>query len=96
MLNILGHPQPPTPMKTDNKTAAAFSKQTLKPKRSKSWDMRYYWIQDRVTQDQFIIYWEEGLNNFADYFTKHFSSSYNQKIRSNYILKGYNIYHQIQ
>ena len=40
---------------------------------------------------QFIIYWEEGLTNFADYFTKHFSSSYHQKIRSTYILKGYNI-----
>ena len=56
MLKILGHPQPPTPLKTDNKTAAAFSHNTLKPKRSKSWDMQYHWIKDRSTQNQFVIY----------------------------------------
>ena len=55
MLNILGHKQPPTPVKTDNKTAASFSNNTLKSKRSKYWDMRYYWIKDRCKQKQFII-----------------------------------------
>ena len=91
MLNILGHPQPPTPVKTDNKTAAAFSNDTLKPKRIKAWDMRYHWIKDRTTQNQYIIYWEEGLKNFTDYFTKHFSPSYRQNICSTYILQGHNM-----
>ena len=50
--------------------------------------MRYYWIKDRVSQQQFIIYWDSGLNNYADYFTKHFSPTYHQQIRSTYILKG--------
>ena len=89
MLYILGHNQPPTPIKTDNKTASAFTNDTLKNKRSKAWDMRYYWIKDKVSNQEFVIYWDKGLNNYADYFTKQFSSSYHQQIRPTYILKGY-------
>ena len=33
--------------------------------------MRYYWLRDRQTQQQFKIYWDKGVNNDADYFTKH-------------------------
>ena len=69
MLTILGHPQPPTPMKTDNKTAKGFVSKTLKSKRSKSWDMRNFWIQDETSKNQFLIYWDKGVNNLAKYFT---------------------------
>ena len=34
------------------------------------------------------MYWDKGLNNYSDYFTKHVSPSYHQKIISTYILKG--------
>ena len=33
--------------------------------------MRFYWLQDRVDQDQFRIFWRKGADNLADYFTKH-------------------------
>ena len=23
--------------------------------------MRYYWIQDKITQQAFVVYWEEGV-----------------------------------
>ena len=46
MLTALNHLQPPTIMKTDNSTASSFANNTLKSKRSKSWDMRYFWIID--------------------------------------------------
>ena len=39
----LGHPQPPTPMKTDNSTAQGILTGTMKQKRSKAIDMRFYW-----------------------------------------------------
>ena len=91
MLHALGHPQNIIRIKTDNSTAAAFSNSTLKEKRSKAWDMRLYWIKDRVTGKEFYIYWSAGANNFADYFTKHFSPSYHQKIRPQYKLKIFNI-----
>ena len=35
--------------------------------------MRYYWLRDRQTQQQFNIFWEKGVNNNADYFTNHHS-----------------------
>ena len=88
MLEVLGHPQQIIPIKTDNSTAEAFSNSTLKERRSKAWDMRLYWIQDRVHNKEFYVYWQAGAENFADYFTKHFSPQYHQTIRPIYILKN--------
>jgi hypothetical protein len=87
-LEELGHPQPPTPLKTDNSTATAFVHSSMKQKRSKSWDMRYHWLRDRQLKDQLRIYWDKGSNNDADYFTKHHPPKYHQMMRSKYILKA--------
>ena len=81
ILQQLGHPQPPTPIKTDNSTATGFVHNNIHQKRSKSWDMRYHWLRDRQTQQQFNIYWDKGTNNHADYFTKHHPAKYHQEIR---------------
>ena len=43
-LTELGHPQPPTPLKTDNSTTESFANSTLRQKRSKSWDVRFHWL----------------------------------------------------
>jgi hypothetical protein len=45
-LEELGHKQPPTPMETDNTTATGYSNGTIKQKRTKAMDMRFYWIKD--------------------------------------------------
>ena len=42
LLHALEHPQPPTPIKTDNTTALGFIHDNIHQKRSKSWDMRFY------------------------------------------------------
>ena len=42
ILNALRHNQKPTPVKTDNSTAASFVNDLLKQKRSKSQDMRFH------------------------------------------------------
>ena len=41
-LNEIGHPQPPTPIQTDNSTAAGLANDTVKQKRSKALEMRYF------------------------------------------------------
>ena len=41
-LEKLGHPQPATPMATDNSTASGIVTDTVKQKRSKAIDMRFY------------------------------------------------------
>jgi hypothetical protein len=33
-------------------------------------DMRFYWLQDRVEQGQFRIFWAPGEINLADYQSK--------------------------
>ncbi|KAI2497592.1 Reverse transcriptase (RNA-dependent DNA polymerase) [Fragilaria crotonensis] len=38
----MGHPQPATPMATDNSTASGIATDTVKQKRSKAVDMRFY------------------------------------------------------
>ena len=81
----LGHPQPPTPLKTDNSTAKGILTGTIKQKRSKAIDMRFYWLKDRTEQGQFEVYWEPGKHNLADYPTKHHPGSHHQLVRSIYL-----------
>lgn len=81
----LGHPQLATPMKTDNNTAEGILNGTIKQKRSKAIDMRFYWLKDRAEQGQFNIFWEPGKHNLADYPTKHHLGSHHKKVRSIYL-----------
>ena len=53
--------------------------------------MRYYWLRDRQTQQQFLFFWDKGSNNDADYFTKHFPASYHRVKRSRYVQDKINI-----
>ena len=56
ILHALNHPQSPTPVKTYNTTSKRFIYYNIHQKRSKSWDIRYYWLRDRQTQHQFCFY----------------------------------------
>jgi hypothetical protein len=84
-LEELGHHQPPTPMNTDNTTATGYINGTIKQKRTKSMDTRFYWIKDRVKLGQFHVYWGPGYQNLADYFTKHNLPAHHKIMREIYI-----------
>ena len=84
-LEEMGHPQPPTPIVVDNTTAAGVANKTVKQRRSKAMDMRFYWVQDRIEQKQFLVYWRQGAENLADYFTKHHPARYHIQMRPVYI-----------
>ena len=85
LLLELGHPQPATPIQVDNSTANGFANDTIKQKRSKAIDMRFYWIRDRTSQGQFLIYWKPGITNLGYYHTKHHSPSHHQLMRPAYL-----------
>ena len=85
MLTALGHQQPPTPVKTDNATATGFIYDNIHQKRSKAWDMRYYWLRDRGTQQQFDIFWRPGSENEADYYTKHHATNHHLQMRKKHV-----------
>jgi hypothetical protein len=80
-----GHKQPPVPMEMDITTAKGYSSGTIKQKRTKAMDMRFYWIKYRVKQGQFNVYWVPGFQNLADYFIKHHSLAHHKRMRDIYI-----------
>lgn len=80
-LTFLGHPQPATPIQTDNQCAEGIINDTVKQKRSKAIDMRFYWVRDRVRQGQFVIHWKRGKDNLGDYYTKHHPASHHRTVR---------------
>jgi hypothetical protein len=81
----LGHPQPPTPMMVDNTTAVGFANDTIKQKRSKAIDMRFYWVKDRVLQKQLAIYWAPGPKNRGDVHTKYHPAKHFREERKHHV-----------
>ena len=81
----MGFKQPPTAIKTDNSTAVGIVNNTMKQRKSRAIDMRFYWLRDRIAQNQFIIYWKPGKENYADYFTKHHPIAHHKTMRSTYL-----------
>ena len=56
---------------TENSTVYGILPSNMREKLSKAFDMRYWWIKDRIKQNMFDLIQEEGKLNVADYFTKH-------------------------
>ena len=84
-LEEMGHLQSPTAIVTDNFIAHGIANNNLKVKQSKTMDMRFFWVRDRVKQNHFKIHWEKGKVNRADYFTKHHSAAHHKRTRPLYI-----------
>lgn len=66
-LQEMKHPQPPTPIQVDNSTAVGITTKAIKQKHSKAMDMHFYWINDRISQKMFYVYWRPGPTNLGDY-----------------------------
>eukprot|EP00957_Ditylum_brightwellii_P185161 14100425-Ditylum_brightwellii.AAC.1 len=47
--------------------------------------MRFYWVQDRVKQSQYAVYWKPGKSNKADYFMKHHPPTHHSKVQGDYL-----------
>ena len=83
----LGHAQPPnsTPIYNDNSTVTGILNSAMRQKLSKAFDMRFYWVKDRIKQKQFQLLWRKGATNMADYFTKHHPSWHHKQMRYKYL-----------
>jgi hypothetical protein len=90
-LRALGHPQSATPLKTDNSTSYSFVHANIKQRRSKTWDMRWNWLRDKETHKQLRIWWDKGIHNDADYFTKHHPPSHHILMRPKYVLNAHQL-----
>ena len=84
-LKEMGHPQPRTPIQTDNKTANDLLTNKIMSKALKAMDMRFHWLRCRDAQGQFRYYWRPGTQNLAAYFTKHHPASHHKASRPTYL-----------
>ena len=87
ILQEMGHPQPRTPIQTNNSTAKGVINLRVRPKRTKAMDMRFEWLLDGAQQGQFKIYWRPGKTNLADYFTKHHSPAHHRNVRGEFLTR---------
>jgi hypothetical protein len=49
--------------------------------------MSFHWMNDRIQQQQFPLYWEKGALNMADCFTKHHPPRHHKLMRHKYLQK---------
>ncbi len=87
ILDKMGHPQPKTPMQTDNTTAEGVINNKIQPRRTKAMDMQFHWLRNRKVQGQFKIYWQPGGLNLVDYFTKHHPPAHHVNVRAEFLTR---------
>jgi hypothetical protein len=84
-LEELGHPQPQTPVHCDNATTVGIANNTVKRQRSRSMEMRYFWVGDKEAQDINTIKWHPGQENLSDYQSKHHIGFHHLAVRPWYL-----------
>ena len=47
--------------------------------------MRFYWLRDQETQEQFRFFWQAGKLNLADYWTKHHPTTHHKNVRNEFL-----------
>ena len=87
ILTKMGHPQPRTPIQTDNTKAEGIINNKIQPKWTKAMDMRFHWLRDLEAQGQFRTHWRPGKMNLADYFTKHHPPAHHVNVRTEFLTK---------
>ena len=45
---------------------------------------RFYWLQDRVKQEEFRVFWAPGKDNLSDYYTKYHLIATQRRLRPIY------------
>jgi hypothetical protein len=62
----IGHAQLPTPILCDIEFTIGLATESIKQKKSKSIDMRFHWLRDRIRQAQFTITCLAGALDLAE------------------------------
>ena len=81
----MGHPQPKTPVHCDNATAVGIANNNVKRQRSRSMEMRFFWIGDKIAQEIYDVSWHPGQENLADYQSKHHTGAHHKAVRPWYL-----------
>ena len=80
-LKDMGHPQPPTPMKTDYTTVLGVVTNTIHPKCIKAMHMHFHRLRRRMLQKKLWNYWRAGPTNKGDYAMKHHAAEHHCSVQ---------------
>ena len=70
-LTEMGWKQGPTAIQVDNSTAVVIATKEFLQNKSNSMDMHFYWINDRIEQEQFRVFWRPVPENLGDYHSNY-------------------------
>ena len=85
MLEEKGHPQPSTPLHTENSTAEGIVDINIVQRRSKPIDMRFNGLLDQGGQQHFQVYWAPISRNIGKFHTKHRQAAHHRVVRVIYL-----------
>ena len=72
-LTEMGWKQGTTAIQVENYTAVVIATKEFRQNKSMDMDMRFFWINDRIEQGKFRVFWRPGPENLGDYHSKHHS-----------------------
>ena len=81
----MGWKHVPTAIEVDNSTAVVIATNEFYQNKSKVMDMRFYWINNRIKQGQFRVFWRSGLEKLGDYHYKHHTTEHHIAILPKYL-----------
>ena len=85
VLEELGHLQPPTPVACNNSTTTVIANNMVKKARSRSMEIRYFWVADHVKLKKINVGWQPEKEQLADYTSKHHTGPYHQEVQPTYL-----------
>ena len=84
-LEEMGWKQVPTTIFVNNNTTSGICNSTIKRQRSQAMNGQYLWLINQVIFNTYRIKWAPGLENMADYFTKHFAATHHRNVHPFYV-----------
>ena len=84
-LSEMGWKQGPMSIQVGNSTAVGITTKEFHLKNSKAMDMRFYWINNRIKQEKFRVFWRPGPENVGYYHSKHHPPEHHIAVRSKYL-----------
>ena len=88
--------EPPIPIQVDNATAVGIANKIIKKNVSKSIDMRFHWIQYRILQRHFNVFWKPGPTNLVYYHSKHHPESHHIQVKITNLYESFCSYTSLQ
>jgi hypothetical protein len=85
-LEDLRHKQPKIPVHCDNATAVGIANNTIKRQRSREMEMRYFWTCEKDAQNVYSFQWHHGMENLANYQSKHHPGAHHTTVVRPYYL----------